>query len=297
VTRQGVSLRISGLGKSFGSRRVLAGIDLEVEDGALLAIVGRSGCGKSTLLRVIAGLERADEGGLTLDGVPGTGMHSDVRMIFQDARLLPWASVLANVALGARLELRGKRATREREARARELLGQVGLADRAADWPAALSGGQKQRVALARGLMSEPRLLLLDEPLGALDALTRLEMQQLIERLWTSRRFTAVLVTHDIHEAVALADQVIVLRDGAIAARVELAMDRPRVREDRKFVETSADLLDHILQSPTASAPPPSPLDYSFGGPPLEAKGLHPASSSAGRAFVEGQRLAARGRT
>jgi sulfonate transport system ATP-binding protein len=294
VTGPGVSLKISGLGKSFGSRRVLAGIDLEVKDGALLAVVGRSGCGKSTLLRVVAGLERADAGWLALDGVASTRVHSDVRMIFQDARLLPWASVLSNVALGARLELRGRKARREREARAQELLAQVGLADRAADWPAALSGGQKQRVALARGLMSEPRLLLLDEPLGALDALTRLEMQQLIERLWTTRGFTAVLVTHDIHEAVALADQVIVLRDGAIAARVDLAMDRPRIREDRRFVETSAGLLDHILRSPPASAPPPSPV---LGNPPREANGLHPASSSAARAFVDGKALAAGGRT
>jgi sulfonate transport system ATP-binding protein len=292
VTRQGVSLTISGLGKSFGSRRVLSDIDLDVRAGEFLAVVGRSGCGKSTLLRVVAGLEGADQGLLTFDGVASAGVHAQVRMIFQDARLLPWASVLSNVALGARLELRGRAAKQEREARARELLDQVGLADRATDWPAALSGGQKQRVALARGLMSEPRLLLLDEPLGALDALTRLEMQQLIERLWTARSFTAVLVTHDIHEAVALADRVVVLRDGAVAARVELAMERPRVREDRRFVETSADLLDHILLPTSASVPAGPSFDD-----PYDASALSPAPSAPDRIFVDGKRLAAGGRT
>jgi sulfonate transport system ATP-binding protein len=200
---------------------------------------------------------------VTCDGVAIDGVHSDIRMIFQEARLLPWNTVLSNVKLGARAELRTRAATPERERRARALLGQVGLADREAEWPERLSGGQRQRVALARGLMSEPRLLLLDEPLGALDALTRLEMQQLIEHLWVSLGFTAVLVTHEIQEAVALADRVIVLDEGRIATCVDLPMKRPRVREDRPFVATSASLLAHILGRPLLPAP--------SSGPPVEA--------------------------
>jgi sulfonate transport system ATP-binding protein len=154
--------------------------------GEFVAIVGRSGCGKSTLLRAIAGLETADEGSRG-----GQGQYrASIRIMFQEARLLPWKSVLENVALGLPRSLNAAAAT----------LATVGLAERADDWPAELSGGQRQRVALARAL-HEPQLLLLDEPLGALDALTRIEMQQLIESLWLARGFTAVLVTHDVQEA------------------------------------------------------------------------------------------------
>jgi sulfonate transport system ATP-binding protein len=249
---------------AYGGRSVLQDFDLDVGAGEFLAIVGRSGCGKSTLLRVLAGLESPDAGAVTYDGVAIDGIHSDVRMIFQDARLLPWSTVLSNVSLGARAELRTRASTPERERRAEALLGQVGLSDRAAEWPERLSGGQRQRVALARGLMSEPRLLLLDEPLGALDALTRLEMQQLIERLWVSRGFTAVLVTHEIQEAVALADRVIVLEDGRIATQADLTMNRPRVREEPPFVMTSAALLAHVLGRPLSSA---SPLTAPLGSP------------------------------
>jgi sulfonate transport system ATP-binding protein len=262
---QGIHLRVSGLSKSFDGRNVLREIDLEVQPGEFLAVVGRSGCGKSTLLRVLAGLESPDAGAVTCDGIAIDGVHSEVRMIFQEARLLPWSTVLSNVSLGARIELRTRAATHERESRAKALLKQVGLADREADWPGRLSGGQKQRVALARGLMSEPRLLLLDEPLGALDALTRLEMQQLIERLWVSLGFTAVLVTHEIQEAVALADRVIVIEDGRIVSRVDLTMARPRVREERPFVTTAATLLAQILGRPLS---PVSQRGGPFGASP-----------------------------
>jgi sulfonate transport system ATP-binding protein len=264
---QGIRLSVSGLHKTFGSRNVLRGIDLEVRSGEFLAVVGRSGCGKSTLLRVLAGLDSPDAGAVTCDGVAIDGVHSDVRMIFQEARLLPWHTVLSNVSLGARAELRTRAATPERERRAKALLAQVGLADREADWPERLSGGQRQRVALARGLMSEPRLLLLDEPLGALDALTRLEMQQLIEHLWVSLGFTAVLVTHEIQEAVALADRVIVLEEGRVATSLDLPMNRPRVREERPFVTTSASLLAQILGRPILPTSQSAPqLEAAAGG-------------------------------
>jgi sulfonate transport system ATP-binding protein len=275
---------VGRLDKAYGQRRVLEGVDLHVGGGEFLAVVGRSGCGKSTLLRVIAGLEGADAGRVLIDDVPSRAPHPDVRMIFQESRLLPWSNVVSNVALGARTELKTKRRARERATRAEDLLRNVGLVDRALDWPSRLSGGQQQRVALARGLMSQPRLLLLDEPLGALDALTRLEMQQLLERLWREAGFTAVLVTHDIQEAVALADRVIVLQDGHAAAEVELQLTRPRVRESQEFVEMSARLLRHILEvRPTVSpasalAPQPGrgseiPLELPNGGrePPPSA--------------------------
>ncbi|WP_394822924.1 ATP-binding cassette domain-containing protein [Pendulispora albinea] len=242
--KSGIALRLRGVVKSYGERPILRSLSLDVPSGQFVAVVGRSGCGKSTLLRLIAGLTAPDEGAIVAGDHRVTGVQPDVRMIFQEARLLPWNDVLANVGFGTT----GIDA-RARDARARTLLEHVGLADRAAEWPGRLSGGQRQRVALARGLMSEPRLLLLDEPLGALDALTRIEMQQLIERLWREHGFTAVLVTHEVQEAVALADRVIILENGSIAADVAIPMPRPRMREDGAFVATSAALLGHILQT------------------------------------------------
>jgi len=228
----GVSLR--GLCKDFGSRRVLQGIHLDIAPGEFVAVVGRSGCGKSTLLRLLAGLDLPSAGELRLQGSDEGG----TRFMFQDARLLPWARVVDNVALG----LDGPDAA-ERALRA---LGQVGLADRAQEWPSRLSGGQRQRVALARALVRTPGLLLLDEPLGALDALTRIEMQRLIERLWTRSGFTAVLVTHDVAEAVALADRVLLIEDGRLAFEQRIDLPRPRVRQ-AGFAALEQRLLDRVL--------------------------------------------------
>jgi sulfonate transport system ATP-binding protein len=206
---------------------------------------------------LLAGLDVPDQGTITIGGDASARSHAAVRMIFQDARLLPWQTAVANVTLGLRPDRKGTPRD-EREARARSLLSDVGLADRAGEWPGRLSGGQRQRVALARGLMSEPRVLLLDEPLGALDALTRLEMQQLIVRLWQARSFTAIFVTHDIHEAVALADRAVVLEDGAVVTDERIGVPRPRLPQERRVVETAALLLDRILgASSTPPAPPP----------------------------------------
>jgi sulfonate transport system ATP-binding protein len=220
--RGGAAIDARGLGKRYGARQVLSGLDLSIAPGEFVAIVGRSGCGKSTLLRLLAGLEMTDSGQITLDGAPRASHQADIRIMFQDARLLPWKRVLDNVALG----LEGQ----DVHDRAREALSQVGLADRAGDWPAVLSGGQRQRVALARALVHTPRLLLLDEPLGALDALTRIEMHRLIERLWLRHGFTALLVTHDVTEAVALADRVILIEQQRIALDQRVALHRPRAR-------------------------------------------------------------------
>ena len=233
--RGGQGVTLDGLGKSFGERQVLREVDLRVGAGEFVAVIGRSGCGKSTLLRLLAGLDAPSTGSLDAGDASGT------RFMFQDARLLPWARVVDNVALGL--------AGDDARDRALEALAQVGLADRANEWPARLSGGQRQRVALARALVHAPKLLLLDEPLGALDALTRIDMQRLIERVWTRHGFTALLVTHDVAEAVALADRVLLIEEGGLA--LDLRIDLPRQRRrDAVFAALEQQLLDRVLSTP-----------------------------------------------
>lgn len=250
---RGVDVGVHGVTKAFGSRHVLQGIDLAIPAGQFVAIVGRSGCGKSTLLRLLAGLDKPSAGALKAGERSLDAAREDTRLMFQDARLLPWKRVIDNVGLGLKGDWRPK---------ALQALEAVGLAERAHEWPAALSGGQKQRVALARALIHEPRLLLLDEPLGALDALTRIEMQQLIERLWQQHGFTVLLVTHDVAEAVAIADRVILIEEGRIGLDVVVDLPRPRARGSQRLAELETEVLNRVLQLP-ASAPhaePTSPL-------------------------------------
>ncbi|MEV4172972.1 ABC transporter ATP-binding protein [Nonomuraea sp. NPDC049709] len=206
ATDVGELTRVQGLTRVYGDRTVLDGLDLELAPGEFVALLGRSGSGKSTLLRALAGLDGDVAGAGTVE-VPG-----GVSVVFQDARLLPWQRVLPNVILG----LPGA------ERRGRESLAEVGLAGRERAWPNELSGGEQQRVALARSLVREPRLLLADEPFGALDALTRLRMHGLLRRLFEQHRPAVLLVTHDVDEAIALADRVLVLDDGRIAAEQRL---------------------------------------------------------------------------
>jgi sulfonate transport system ATP-binding protein len=234
----GSSLQLRQLTKAYAGRAVLSSVDLEIPAGQFLAIVGRSGCGKSTLLRLLSGLEKPTDGAVDVDHQPLRGINQQARIMFQDGRLLPWKTVLANVGLG----LRG-----DWQSRGLEVLRQVGLAGRIQDWIGQLSGGQRQRVALAKALMTRPRLMLLDEPLGALDALTRIEMQQLIERLWFEQQFTAILVTHDVEEAVTLADRILVLEDGVIAQDFHNVLPRPRHRGDKGFAHLTAQVLESIL--------------------------------------------------
>ncbi|OXS57697.1 aliphatic sulfonate ABC transporter ATP-binding protein [Cohnella sp. CIP 111063] len=252
--RRGARLQVRGASKKFGDKEVLQGVELDIPAGQFVAIVGRSGCGKSTLLRLIAGLEEPTEGDLSLDSSEIAGIREDTRMLFQDARLLPWKRALANVQVGVK--------SRDAD-EALKALEQVGLADRAGEWPGVLSGGQRQRVALARALASSPRLLLLDEPLGALDALTRIDMQQLIEQLWEDQRFTAVLVTHDVSEAVALADRVVLIENGRIALDVNIALDRPRER-DSGFAHYEKLILDRILERDDSSSTTKRKVSYSI---------------------------------
>ena len=243
---QGVHLQTLQLTKRYGEREVLKQVQLDVRPGEFIAIVGRSGCGKSTLLRLVAGLEKASAGQLLIDGGEGQ-QNGDTRIMFQDARLLPWKRVLDNVILGLPDSAREQ---------GRKVLAQVGLADRENEWPARLSGGQRQRVALARALVHQPRLLLLDEPLGALDALTRIEMHRLIEGLWRSHGFTALLVTHDVQEAVALADRVVLIEDGRIALDERIDLPRPRVHGDARFAALETRILDRVLQKPEPEQDP-----------------------------------------
>ena len=207
---------LKNVARRFGSQTVLKNLNLEVPEGQFLAIIGKSGCGKSTLLRLLAGLDQPDAG-----VIEGT---EDSRIMFQEPRLLPWESISQNVSLG----LTGIAEGEDAKKRTQAMLEEVGLGDRGKDWPSALSGGQKQRVALARALVGAPKILTLDEPLGALDALTRIEMQHLVERIWREKGFTAVLVTHDVAEAVILADRVVVLEEGRIALDLQIDLPRPR---------------------------------------------------------------------
>ncbi|MBR1125886.1 ATP-binding cassette domain-containing protein [Bradyrhizobium lablabi] len=235
-------LTIRGLRKSFGDNEVLRGIDLHIPAGQFVAIVGKSGCGKSTLLRLIAGLETATSGTISFDEELDP---ADIRVMFQEPRLLPWARVLSNVEVG----LGQERNSPDAQARAVHALEEVGLSEKRGEWPAVLSGGQKQRVALARALVSNPKVLAFDEPLGALDALTRIFMQQLLERVWRDQGFTAILVTHDVAEAVALADRVLVIEDGQIAQDVSVDIPRPRRRGSADLAALEGSILRQLLKS------------------------------------------------
>lgn len=225
----GLPIDLTGLSKIYGRRAVLEGLSAHIGAGQFVAIIGRSGGGKSTLLRLLAGLDAPSSGTIKLEGQEVVAQRARIRLIFQEPRLLPWQSLLGNVGIARGTDWRRH---------AQQALADVGLADRATDWPAALSGGQKQRVALARALVSDPRLLLLDEPFGALDALTRRDMQGLLMQLWRRRGFTTLLVTHDVAEAVALADRILVLKHGALAKDLTLPP-----RNERDLAGLTDDLL------------------------------------------------------
>jgi sulfonate transport system ATP-binding protein len=230
----GLAVDLARVSKAFGGRAVLDRLDLAIPPSQFVAVIGRSGCGKSTLLRLLAGLDTPTSGRLNLDGQPLGGLAPTVRMLFQDARLLPWQRVVDNVGISRGPDWRE---------RALKALADVGLPDRASEWPAVLSGGQRQRVALARALVSRPKLLLLDEPFGALDALTRIDMQNLLADLWRRERFTVVLITHDVVEAAMLADRVLVLREGQIRMDVPVNAPRPRESDDPKVLRLEKALL------------------------------------------------------
>ncbi|KAF0844986.1 ABC transporter ATP-binding protein [Nocardia caishijiensis] len=222
-------VRAEGLTRGFGTRVVLRGVDITIRRGEFVALLGRSGSGKSTLLRAFAELD---------EQVPGSGELTVPRrraVVFQDSRLLPWARVLDNVVLG----LTG----RDAADRGRSALAEVGLGGREKAWPRELSGGEQQRVALARSLVREPELLLADEPFGALDALTRIRMHALLQALCERHRPAVLLVTHDVDEALLLADRVLVLDEGRIAVDQRVDIARPRRHAHPEFIRLREVLL------------------------------------------------------
>ncbi|MET9441915.1 ABC transporter ATP-binding protein [Streptomyces sp. NPDC006610] len=228
VTPQAV--HVAGLTRSFGGRAVIENLELDIRPGEFVALLGRSGCGKSTLLRILAGLDREIEGTVLVPRRKAVA--------FQAPRLMPWKKVWRNVLLG--LPGRTERAVAARA------LDEVGLGHRADAWPKTLSGGEAQRASLARALVREPDLLLLDEPFGALDALTRINAQRLVGELWQRRGCAVLLVTHDVEEAVLLADRVLVMDHGVIAHEQHIGLDRPRDLADPRFAALRAGLLERL---------------------------------------------------
>lgn len=245
ITRRG-EVTIRDLSKSFAINgrplTVLKGLNLDIRSGECLVIVGASGSGKTTLLRVLAGLETADGGRVLIDGQPVRGVGTERAVIFQEPRLLPWLTVLGNVAFG--LEAQGEPRGRAEE-RARGYISLVGLGEFADAYPKQLSGGMAQRVGIARALAVQPEILLLDEPLGALDAMTKITMQEELARIWSEEDVTMIMVTHDLEEAIYLADRVLVLpkEKGGAARILEVDLPRPRGRSESRFVRYREELL------------------------------------------------------
>jgi len=231
------ALVIHGLNKEFtvnGKRvPVLQDINLTIRRGEFVSIVGGSGCGKSTLLRIIAGLENSYTGTVELDGRPITGPGTDRGFVFQEHRLLPWLTVGENIAFG----WRGPKANRAREIQSH--LDLVGLNGFGSAYPHQLSGGMSQRAAIARSIINRPEILLMDEPFGALDAFTKIQMQEEVMKIWRAEQATVILVTHDIEEAVYLGDRVLVMsnRPGSIRVTHDITLSRPRDRNSADFVE------------------------------------------------------------
>lgn len=230
-----VGLDLLGVGHHYQDKRILDDIDLSIAPGEFVTFLGPSGVGKSTLLRILAGLEEPTEGRVE----PTVDRAVVSRMMFQEDRLLPWRTVLDNVRLG----------TRGRRDEAAALLAEVGLAGRESAWPSELSGGQRQRVALVRALLHRPDVLLLDEPFGALDAITRVTMQQLLERMLAERPRTVLLVTHDVEEALILSDRVLLLTESGITRELRIDQARPRHRGDARLAAWKEEFLDGLLEA------------------------------------------------
>jgi sulfonate transport system ATP-binding protein len=220
-------LTLDRIGKTYPNGvRAIDGVSLEVAPGEIVVVVGGSGCGKSTLLRAVSGLDTPTQGTVVLDSIPITAPHEKIGIVFQEPRLLPWLTVAGNVGFGLEHCPRP-----EREQRVTAQVARVGLTDKAGVWPRELSGGQAQRVALARALVTRPEVLLLDEPFSALDAFTRVDLQDHLLDLWVDGKPTLIVVTHDVEEAIVLADRVVVMRPHPGRIEDEIAIDLPRPRD------------------------------------------------------------------
>lgn len=251
-------IEITGLSKTFTGQdgsavRALSDVNLTINDNEFLTVLGPSGCGKTTMLKMIAGLQTWDTGEITIGGAPVRGPGPDRSMVFQNFALLPWATVIENVAFGLKLKGIGKS---EREDRARELISMVGLDGFETKRPGELSGGMQQRVGLARALAVEPQVLLMDEPFGAVDEQTRRLLQEELLGIWEATRLTVVFITHSMEEAVLLGDRVVLMsaRPGQIAEIVDVPLERPRssdvgsVERSRDYVEITAHLWDRLRE-------------------------------------------------
>jgi sulfonate transport system ATP-binding protein len=250
-------LLLDRVGKTYPNGvHALDRFSAEIRKGEIVAIIGGSGCGKSTLLRAVAGLDRATSGEVVLDDIAISAPHEKIGIIFQEPRLLPWLSVADNIGFG--LSEAPAKLRREKVARA---LARVGLADKAGAWPRELSGGQAQRVAIARALVPRPEVLLLDEPFSALDAFTRRDLQDHLLDLWADTRPTLVLVTHDVDEAVVLADRVIVMRPrpGRKFEEIVINLARPRDRNSPLFDTFKRRVLTALDRSLDRSVPDADP--------------------------------------
>jgi len=226
-------LVLENVGKTYPNGvRALDGIGIDVSLGEIVVVVGGSGCGKSTLLRLVSGLDRPSQGAIRLDGTRIIEPHEKIGIVFQEPRLLPWLNVAGNVGFGLEDRPRQERATR-----VAKQLQRVGLTEKAKVWPRELSGGQAQRVAIARALVPRPEVLLLDEPFSALDAFTRVDLQEHLLTLWADAKPTLIHVTHDVEEAIVLADRVVVMRPhpGRIADEIVIDLPRPRDRQSAAF--------------------------------------------------------------
>ena len=269
---RGVGKRYAGPGDRAQALQVLHDINLDVPAGRFVSIVGASGCGKSTLLRLILGLDGDYSGQILLDGKPVQGAGLDRGIVFQDHRLFPWLNVERNIATALRNAPLSKAEKRELVA---EHIALVGLQGFEQSYPHQISGGMAQRVAIARGLVNRPRVLLLDEPLGALDALTRSRLQNELQRIWQHEKITMVLVTHDVEEAVFLGDRVVVMqpRPGRIRRIVDIDLPHPRHRSDPRFIRLRDDVLSDFLDPDGRVAdneplPPPGGLAATVGALP-----------------------------
>jgi ABC-type nitrate/sulfonate/bicarbonate transport system ATPase subunit len=242
-----VGLEIQGLTKTFNTNRLeviaLEGVDLRIEKGQFVSIVGASGCGKTTLLRIIAGLEGDFRGNIDLEGQPVKGPSVEKGVVFQEHRLLPWLTIEENVGFGLVY-----RPSAERKSLVDRYLRLVGLTQFAKAYPNQLSGGMAQRAAIARSLVNKPKILLLDEPLGALDAMTRMYMQNELEKIWLEETTTMVMVTHDVEEAIYLSDVVVLMscRPGRVKKTIPINLPRPRRRDHPDFVGIKQDLLEEF---------------------------------------------------
>jgi ABC-type nitrate/sulfonate/bicarbonate transport system ATPase subunit len=249
VASEASSLRVREVSKSFPApddpltqRLALSGVSFSLNAGEMVALIGPSGCGKSTLLRLIAGLDSPDSGDLFIGSEPITGPRAERGLVFQDPSLFPWLTVRRNIEAG--LVARG--VLHEQRHEVDEFMRLVALEQFANSYPHHLSGGMAQRVALARALINHPKVLLLDEPLGALDAFTRMRMQDEVLRLWEARRTTILLVTHDIDEAIYMSDRIMIMtqRPGRIERTITIALERPRDRSSSDFLRLRGDILE-----------------------------------------------------